>query len=232
MYRFLILALVVCGLAVTSAQARPRVVATHMNGVSPEAMVLLQEKGLVSLAGIHVLKMGDAGDFLRTQEGPVEYKEVGTDRYGRSQIWLYKPGSDTTMQEALLTRGDALIYDMAATPAAWIQAEKLAQQQKRGLWAEKGWIIDADSAFDALGKFRLVKGTVTRTYKGRDTYWINFGQDWKTDFSIAIPKRAWRSFGDRLEVAPGSTITARGVIELDNGPMLTISRPEQMQIDE
>jgi hypothetical protein len=227
--RFIAVLLVFCGFAVTSAQARPRVMADTISTVSPDATLVLKELGTAQLAGIMIADPKAAVTTLEALSA-VEIKSLGSDRYGRARILLYRPAATQTMQEALLRTGTAIVYDMNAVQLSWLQAEREARSAKRGIWADNTWIIEVATAKDHIGEFKLVHGTVTRTYKARDAYYINFGEDWKTDFSIAIPRGAWRAFKDSLDGLEGKTITARGVIELDNGPALTIVRPEQMEI--
>lgn len=214
--------LVFSGFAVTDVQAKPRIVPDKVAAVQ-EGGFTLEAVGPATLAGIIV-----EGDRALSAGDAVEIKALPKDRYGRTPVILYKPGDKRSWQEHLLQQGAALTYDRAAVPAAWVKAEADARTAKRGLWAETP--LSPAQAAKHIGEFQLVEGVVTRTYKSRDTYYINFGEDWKTDFSLRIPRGAWRSFGKDFTIADGSTVRARGALFLENGPMIEVTRPQQLEI--
>lgn len=221
--RFIAVLLAFCGLAVTGAQAKPRTVADRVV-VSGNTGIELQTIGPAVLAGITV----PSGELGLAVGDTVEVKALPKDRHGRTPVILYKAGNQQAWQEHLLRLGRAFVYDRAATPKAWLNEEQGARHAKRGLWADPP--LPAQQAANALGQFRFVEGTVTRTFKSRSMYYINFGDDWKTDFSLRIPRKAWRSFGQDFSVAPGTILRARGTVFLDNGPMIEITRPEQLEV--
>lgn len=162
----------------------------------------------------------------------------GADRYGRSLAILTSVGEKRSFQEQLLEAGDALVYSPTGfrQSAAFMAAEERARAAQRGIWKTHAvrdlWL---DLRPEDLGAqhdqhFVRVAGHATRVYPARDAYYINFGDDWKTDFSIRIPRKAWRAFGDRLAVYAGDAVQARGVIIQENGPMIVVTRPEQLEI--
>ena len=69
--------------------------------------------------------------------------------------------------------------------------------------------------------------------KGRA--YLNFGTDWKTDFTLVLDEDALRLF-DAEGIAPenfeGRTVRARGWLESFNGPMIEITHPEQIEVIE
>lgn len=221
--RFTAVILVFCGFAVTEAHARPRTVPDRVTAITAEGFNL-ETLGPAVLSGI-IVPAGDIG--LQVGEA-VEVKGLPKDRYGRTPVLLYKAGAKQVWQEHLLGQGTALAYDRAAIPKAWLKQEATAQQARRGIW--KDIRVPVEKADAHTGAFRVVEGTVTRTYKSRTIYYINFGEDWKTDFSLRIPRRAWRSFGKDFTIADGTKLRARGAIFHDNGPMIEITRPEQLEV--
>lgn len=211
--RFLPFLLVFCGFAVTDAQAKPRTVPDRVVAVEG-AQFTLAKHGPAILGAIH-LNEGETVELKPDQA--VEVKALPKDRYGRTPVILYLPGDKISWQEHLLQRGKALIYDRAAVPKAWVKSETTPHA------------IPVSDAGDHIGEFVVVEGTVTRTYRSRDMYYINFGDDWRTDGSLQIPRKYWRSFGKDFSIAQGTRIRARGVLFLENGPMLEITRPEQLE---
>lgn len=221
--RFIAVFLVFCGFAVTGAQAKPRtvpdrVMATEKGGFVLETLGKATLSGVLNPSGDSGLKVGEA----------VEVKALPKDRYGRTPVLLYKPNDKKAWQEHLLFQGLVMAYDRAATPKAWLKQEEAARIARRGLWNEAA--LNPSETASHMGEFRWVEGKVTRTYKSREMYYINFGEDWKTDFSLRIPRRAWRGFGKDFTIADGTTLRARGAIFSDNGPMIEITRPEQLEV--
>jgi len=166
----------------------------------------------------------------KTMGAKVQVKSQGADRYDRIMVALTQ--SKNALAEEWLRAGVAVLYSPAAiTGVKRLEAaERDARDARRGVWAEKDFVRNMQHVTRAdSGTFMLVRGTVTRTYKSRDRYYINFGEDWRSDFSVAIPRKAWRSFGKTMEVAPGTTVLVRGVVVEENGPMIYLTRPEQLE---
>lgn len=213
--RFLAVFLMVCGLA---APAHAALVSDRLEQVMPDGTLLLQQTGPARLQG--VLLQEGAVAWLRAREHqPVLLRQRGTDRYGRAELVIVESRSRQALswQEQLLHKKLALTYDRAALPKKWLKAEKPPAT------------IAAMDAAKHIGQFVVLEGRVTRSYKGRDMWYFNFGEDWKTDTSLRIPRRAWRAFGKDFAIADGTRVIARGALLLDNGPMLELTRPEQLQ---
>lgn len=222
--RFAAVLLVFCGFAVTDAQARPRTVADKVVAVEQGAFTL-EKLGPARLSGLWLPPGGEIG--LKPGQA-VEVKALPKDRYGRTPTLLYKAGAKDLVQVELLADGVAMAYGPATIPAVWRKAEAEARAAKRGLW--KNAPLTTEQVGDHMGEVVRVKGKVSRTYKSRSMHYINFGADWKTDFSLRIPRKAWRAFGKDFTVADGACVEARGAVFDDNGPMIELTRPEQMEI--
>lgn len=222
--RFALVLLIFCGFSVTDAWARSRTLADRVTAVEP-GLITLETHGPATLAGVWLSP--DATLELKPGAA-VEIKALPKDRYNRTPVWLYAPGSNATLQEALVGQGQAMLYDRAASPAAWRKAEASAKATRLGLWASAP--LTPEKVGEHVGKVVRVQGRVTRTYKSRSMHYINFGEDWKTDFSLRIPRKAWRAFGKEFAVTDGACVQARGSVFLDNGPMIELTRPEQMEI--
>jgi hypothetical protein len=67
--------------------------------------------------------------------------------------------------------------------------------------------------------------------KGRA--YMNFGTDWKSDFTLVLDADALRTFeadGIGIETLQGRRVRARGWVEYFNGPMIEITHPEQIEV--
>ncbi len=89
-------------------------------------------------------------------------------------------------------------------------------------WKTKA--ISAEETRSRSGEFVIVKGRVLSTFQTREDLYLNFGEDYKTDFTVRIPKRAWKQFGDMK----GKEIIVRGVLREYNGPMIVADFKEQI----
>lgn len=225
--RFALLFVLLAGWAVM-AEARPRTLPDRITAWDAATGHLqLQTTGAAVLAGIALPRPALAQSLLERIGPEVEIKSWGTDRYGRARVLVFAPKAAQPVQVDLLRAGAALAYDDRAIQAAWRNAETEARRARRGLWATPP--LPADAVPDSPGRFVLLQGTVTSVYAARHAYYVNFGDDWKTDFSVSIPKRAWRAFGGQPAIVPGTAWRMRGALIHENGPMLVVTRPEQME---
>ncbi|WP_300528462.1 thermonuclease family protein [Maricaulis sp.] len=164
------------------------------------------------------------------------------DRYQRliGQVVIGAAGPDggrVWVQEALIEAGLArfLAYgDTDAYAPALLAAEQRARSARRGLWADPAHGIrdpNPDRLIQDLGTLQLVEGRVmdvTRLDNGR-TY-INFGADWRTDFTIRIDERfADRFDRDTISALETYRVRVRGVIIDENGPMIRLAYPGRLE---
>ncbi len=84
-----------------------------------------------------------------------------------------------------------------------------------------------------VGSFQLVMGRVRETAEVDERIYLNFGENWRKDFTVTIPPAHTERFHaagmDPLELA-GRWIRVRGWIEDYNGPMIEATHPEQIEV--
>jgi hypothetical protein len=112
-----------------------------------------------------------------------------------------------------------------------------ARSQRIGLWAdERHRPVDAgdlDRLKGLIGRFALVEGRIRSVGERRERTYLNFGSDWKTDFTITIPKRSWARMSEQgLSAAAlrGRRVRARGVIEEWQGVAMEITVPDMLEV--
>jgi endonuclease YncB( thermonuclease family) len=158
------------------------------------------------------------------------------DRHGRVLAHL-RLEDGTWVQGALLERGVARVHTTPATrelAAEMLAIEREARRRRIGLWRYDAYRIHpADGAGPAAGTFQLVQGEVAAvSRRGRRAY-LNFGPDWRDDFTASIPASALPAFRDAgldpLELA-GRRIRVRGWVHPVNGPAIELTHPEQIEI--
>lgn len=200
----------------------------------------------VRLAGVRVpaAAPGVANQAQALLEGLVAERAVrlGTsaaplDRYG-DLVAQVERADGLWLQGALLERGLAQVQtgpDDAARAGAMLQLEQAARRARRGLWRQPDLAPrQADQLADAVGSFQIVQGRVLRVAPTEDYVYLNFGRDWRSDFTLRLRRaeldgRFARSGIDVLALA-GRRVEVRGFVLEAGGPLIELSHPEQIQV--
>lgn len=164
------------------------------------------------------------------------------DRYGRWLAHLHiMTGTNKGLwvQGEMLRQGLARVYSFAdnrSLVAEMLAIEKEARQARRGIWALDYYVIrnaDPIALGRELGTFQLVEGRVVDAAKVKGTIYLNFGADWRTDFTVTLRHKTVRMF-KKAGIDPltlkGQSIRVRGWLSKQNGPMIKASHPEQIEI--
>lgn len=157
-----------------------------------------------------------------------------TDRYGRqlAHLFLHRNGERIWVQGQMLALGHARAYGLAQSVACLpelLEHEKLARVAQRGIWASAAYAIRSAARSGALlqwrSSFQIVEGTVTRVTEIRGKTYLNFGADWRTDFSVGIAGRGRNRLAGHLQLAAleGQRVRVRGWIERRNGPYIELA---------
>lgn len=163
------------------------------------------------------------------------------DRYDRAlaQVHLLNPDESLSnwIQAELVQQGLARVYswpDDHYDIDRLYAVERTARANRAGLWGEDAYAIrrpDPDPLAQYVDSLQLVEGIITRTADVRGQIYLNFGADYRTDFTVAIAKRHRKRFKSLNPVSlEGARVRVRGWIELYNGPMIWLSHPERMEI--
>lgn len=167
----------------------------------------------------------------------LHYGGARSDRHGRELAHLVRVDG-LWLQGEMLARGWARVYsfdDNRAVVRQMYALEARARAAKRGIWAHPFYrVVAAGDAGRFVGSFQLVEGRVAATAVIRGRGYINFGADWRTDFTIAVPKRARKAFsaafGAGLERLRGRNVRVRGWLRRYNGPLIAVTHPEQIEV--
>ncbi len=162
------------------------------------------------------------------------------DRHGRLLAQLYAVGEDGTelwIQGALLEAGMARVYSFADNRALvpeMLALETRARAQRRGIWAHPYYAIRDPEAADAhIGSFQLIEGRVLETAVVRGRAYLNFGADWREDFTVTMAPNVRRGFaaeGIDPRDYQAARIRVRGWLKSFNGPMIEVTHPEQIEV--
>jgi len=163
------------------------------------------------------------------------------DRFGRAVAQVYTLDNsgepDLWVQGEMIRLGLARVYSWKgelADMAALYALETQARDRSRGLWGDKYYAVrkpDPDPLAQYVDSLQIVEGIVTSTADVRGRIYLNFGADYKTDFTIAIAKKNVKRFAMINPVGlMGARVRVRGWIEMINGPMIWLDHPGRLEI--
>lgn len=142
-------------------------------------------------------------------------------------------------QGLLLAEGLARVRTSARNPemaGQMLALEQEARAGEAGIWGLTGFpVLEAGTAGDHAGGFQIVEGKVRSVAIVRNTIYLNFGQDWRSDFTIGIPAAGRRAFTkagiDPLQWA-GTDIRGRGWLRSWNGAYMEVDHPQAIEFVE
>ena len=169
----------------------------------------------------------------------VELRLVPTaeDRHGRVLAHLVVVDSGMWLQGDMLARGLARVYtfpDNRVLAQAQLALERQARGDGLGIWALPYYALRTpDNARHDAGSFQIVEGRVLDVAKVKKRIYLNFGADWRSDFTIKIDVRDEKRFQDTglyLLRLKGARVRVRGWIKSQNGPMIELDHPERLEV--
>ena len=164
----------------------------------------------------------------------LEFDVEKRDRYGRLLAYVYV---DRVMANAeILKCGYGFLYTYPPNVKyveLFVKLQKEARENNRGLW--KNNLISHQEAQAYIGKVRMVQGKVINTFETEKVIFLNFGEDYKNDFTIVIFKKDKRNFLKK-HISPatyyrGKKVRVLGKIKEYNGPEIIVSHPAQIEVD-
>ena len=115
-----------------------------------------------------------------------------------------------------------------------LKTEQNARKKQQGIWADKSdyLILTPETADKAIGEFAIVEGVVKKTASVRNNIYLNFGERWKTDFTIMITptlrKKLAHKGVDPLNMAH-QPVRIRGWVREYNGPLIELDDPMHLE---
>ena len=174
------------------------------------------------------------------QEVRLAYDGLRRDRYDRAIAQAYRIEDGAWLQAALVSAGEARVLSHKGNHQAahaLLELEAGAREAGLGIWADPANQVrdtHPDALAQDIGSVQLVEGRVvevTRLRSGR-TY-INFGLDYRTDFTVVVEaadEAAFEEAGRPLADLAGQRIRVRGWLEAENGPLMRIDHPERIEV--
>ncbi|MFH1772373.1 MAG: thermonuclease family protein [Candidatus Omnitrophota bacterium] len=169
------------------------------------------------------------GRFIR-----VEFDVERYDKYKRLLGYCFI--EDTFINAEILRQGYASLYTRPPNvkySENLLSAYRYAKEMKNGLWGAYE-TIDSDSAHNYIDQIRTVHGKVVNTYKSESCIFLNFGKNYRTDFTIVIFNDSIDYFTenniDPLSYYRNRMVEATGRIRQYNGPEIIVHGPQEIII--
>ncbi|MDF1587105.1 thermonuclease family protein [Marinimicrococcus flavescens] len=166
----------------------------------------------------------------------VAFVPLGGDRHGRILAEVAVEGGGS-LQGGLVQRGLAWVWPGPLPPAAFaalLEEERAAEAAGRGLWAMPWLRPEAAASVRANApRFALVSGRVLETARQRRYVYLNFGADWRRDFTARVPlpeARVMERAGFDPQELADRVVRVRGWLFAMGGPMIEVT--ERGQIEE
>ena len=199
----------------------------------------------VRLAEIDSLDDAAIANWLETtlsdHQVYLAYGGLQRDRYDRALAHMFvdlPDGRRLWVQQELVSAGWARVMsypDNRARAVDLLRSEIAAREAGRGAWTQAEFRI-RDTHPDALaqwtGSVQLIEGRVLDVAElNNGRVYLNFGADYRTDFTIVIDETDRALFDDvDLPALLGQRVRVRGLVRDRNGPMIRLDHPERLEI--
>jgi hypothetical protein len=112
--------------------------------------------------------------------------------------------------------------------------ERAARAERRGIWRHPLYrILDPEQAGRFIDTFQIVEGRVRQVAIVKGTAYLNFGEDWRSDFTVRTASATWgppRLVKQELAALEGAQVRVRGWLKSYNGPLIDATHREQIEI--
>ncbi|MDC9701634.1 MAG: thermonuclease family protein [Alphaproteobacteria bacterium] len=164
------------------------------------------------------------------------------DRYGRlrAHVMYEFRGAALWLQKELITQGLARVSAITGRSSclvALLAAEERARSAGRHFWGQAIFkVYPADPPvllIPFVDSFQIIEGRVRSVKRGRKVIFLDFGPDWKADSTLMIPLSQEDNLAARgvsTENLVGRRVRFRGWIKEVNGPAVTLSNPDFLEI--
>jgi len=138
----------------------------------------------------------------------------------------------------MLAAGVALVQPSAVNTemaGEMLAVETEARRGRKGLWKTEGdkIVFSALAPGQKPGAWRIAEGRIRKASIVKNVIYLNFGDDWRTDFTIGIQPAVRRALAlhgiDALALAY-KDVRVHGWLDDYNGPYIELMAPEWLEI--
>jgi endonuclease YncB( thermonuclease family) len=158
------------------------------------------------------------------------------DRHGRLLAHLADAGG-RWIQGEMLSAGLARVYSFAdnrSRIADMLALERKARAASLKIWSKPYYrVLGVTETPNFIDTFQIVEGRIKSAAVVRRRGYLNFGDDWRSDFTVTVAPRSRRLFdraGLAIEGCVGKLVRVRGWLKSFNGPMIEATHPEQIEM--
>lgn len=210
--------------------------------------VLLKDKKIIRLPGLYIPPDEDvafSAKELLTRELPpgtelvlyqTRRQETGRiNRMGQILAHPVRKKDGVWIHGRILESGMALTMPVESNPEKtddMLKAETKARRDKAGLWARYP-LLTPENAAQALGDYRVVEGIVRKTAIAKNNLYLNFGDDWKADFTVMITPDIRKKLARKnidAQTLSGKNIRVRGDLRAYNGAFIELTNIESLEV--
>lgn len=139
------------------------------------------------------------------------------------------------LQHQMVEKGMVFVFPLATQVLGLNElyaAELVARSRQDGLWSDLDLLAEASEQVQT-SRFKIVTGKVVAAARVGNRLFLNFGENWRTDFTVEIPSRALRRFKQR-DINPivfqDSLVEVRGWVTWKGGPHILLDGPGQIRV--
>lgn len=171
------------------------------------------------------------GDLLKQGAISLAFTGQKKDRYGRLKAQVF--AGTEWVQGALLHAGLSRASAGEGCAKELLAAETEARNAHRGHWDDGSFAVLApDDLRGKTGTFQIVEGKVETAATQRSRVYLNFGDDWKTDFTVTVSPddaKRFRAAHVNLRKLQDHRLRVRGWLESYYGPEMEIAWPSAIE---
>jgi hypothetical protein len=159
------------------------------------------------------------------------------DRYGRRHAFVFLPDG-RLLQAALVESGVARARLLPGDSDCFtdlLAHERSARRARLGLWAAPDAILSADdpSLVRRSGLYEVVAGRLASVGRGTSVTFMDFGRDYRRDFTIMLSAAVARDLTASLgpvDSLMGKRVLVRGVIENNRGAAMRLNDAAEIEL--
>lgn len=219
-------------------------VAVTIDAISNHGDILLVSGQKIRLADIALPETGpwrqnarNALQDLAGQEASASMANTA-DRWGLQSATIMLGNDDLATR--LVLKGLAIVNPGEAAQLcnpSLLSTEQQARKNRSGLWGDPdnqpASAQNPEQLLQRIGLFTLVEGRIHSVGVRQKWTYLNFGRDWKKDFTATISSTVWARIEKRGLTAAnlkGKRVLIRGLVRRWNGPSLEIRTPEMIEV--
>lgn len=179
-------------------------------------------------------------DLVRGRRVILRAQRPKEDRYGRlrAQVIIDENVSEPWLQIAMLHRGlgrVSIAPDRRECASELYAAETEARRERNGVWSQAAYALrtPAGDFSRDTDTFQIVQGRVLSATVKSGRGFLDFGTEWRRDFTVTISPEDLKNFhgaGVDPEGYEGKTVRVRGWLELLHRPEIEVAGPENIEV--